>query len=432
MSRTASQELLLHCLREEPDASELERLTFSDWHDLMQAARSHAVLYLLYHRLKKQNFDSLIPTDILQTLRTGYFELAWRTNSLYNDLAKILKALQQKNIPVIPLKGTYLAQTVYSNIALRPMADIDILVKKNDLLKAREQLLGLGYSPSREIDIEIVQTYSQHLPPMVKQDSPPVELHWTLEAPTTPFTIDIEGLWRRAQPIFIAGADALTLSPEDLLLHLCLHTSAHHLYSNGLQAFCDIRETIRHYRDELNWEILQNRASEWGAGNAVYLTLSLAKSLLDADVPDALLDRLKPEKETRLPLADAEQLIFNGSDWRKITPQQARNLFASESALKTATLFLQRIFLPRETMARLYALPPNSPRIPLYYPVRLKDLLVRHSRTVWRIWSRDKATVRQWEHSQKVGMFFFLTAALFLQDIRINSWHQRGLCPQPN
>ncbi|WPD24683.1 MAG: hypothetical protein SD837_08990 [Candidatus Electrothrix scaldis] len=33
----------------------------------------------------------------------------------------------------------------------------------------------------------------------------------------------------------------------------------------------------------------------------------------------------------------------------------------------------------------------------LYYPVRLKDLLVRHSRTVWRIWRRDKATVQQFE-----------------------------------
>ncbi len=244
MNRTATHDLLLYCLREKPDASRLEQLTPADWHDLMQQARSHAVLYLLYHRLKTRNLDRHIPADIHQAVRTEYFELAWRNNSLYNDLSKILKTLQQENIPVILLKGAHLAQVVYGNIALRPMGDIDLLVRKNDLPKAKELLLGLGYSPFKEIDIATACVGSQHLPPMVKQDAPPVELHWTIENPTRPFTIDIDGLWQRTQPSSVANFDTLTLSPEDLLLHLCLHTSAHHLYSNGLRAFCDIRETI--------------------------------------------------------------------------------------------------------------------------------------------------------------------------------------------
>lgn len=398
MNRITNHELLLHCLRKEPEASELERLTESDWHDLIQQARSHAVLYLLYHRLKKRNLDSYIPADILQTVRTEYFEQAWRNNSLYNDLSKILKALQQENIPVILLKGAHLAQIVYSNIALRPMSDIDILVKKNDLPKAKDLLLELGYTPLKDIDIATACASSQHLPPMVKQDAPPVELHWTIENSTRPFTIDIEGLWQRAQPTSVGGVDTLTLSPDDLLLHLCLHTSVHHLFSNGLRAFCDILEIIRHYQDELDWKTVQRRAEEWGVSNAVYLTLYLAKSLLSADVPEALFNELRPENCAES-IAEAEVLIFNGPDIDRqlfANPQSCK-LFVSKSFLETATLFLQRIFLPRETMAQLYELPIDSLRIPLYYPVRLKDLLVRHSHTVWRIWRRDKATSRQFQ-----------------------------------
>lgn len=135
------------------------------------------MLYFLYHCLKPRNLDRLLPTDILETVRTGYFECAWRNNSLYSDLSKILKALHQENIPVILLKGAHLAQTVYSNIALRPMGDIDILVRKSDLLKTKKQLLGLGYRLLREVDIATACANSQHLPPMVKQDSPSVELH---------------------------------------------------------------------------------------------------------------------------------------------------------------------------------------------------------------------------------------------------------------
>ena len=388
---------LIHCLREEPDASQLEQLTESDWHDLIRQARSHAVLYLLYHRLKKRNLDSLLPADTQQTVRTEYFECAWRNNSLYSDLSKILKALHRENIPVILLKGAHLAQLVYSNIALRPMGDIDILVRKNDLLKAEQKLTELGYSSLRENSVEEACGTCQHIPPMTKQDAPPVELHWTLEAPTCSFSIDIEGMWQRARPATVAGVDTLTLSPEDLLLHLCLHTSVHHMYSNGLRAFCDIRETIRHHRDELNWDTVQNRAREWGAVNAVYLTLYFAKSLLGAEVPDDFLNRLIPKSSfTSQTVVEAEQFIFNPALDRKFSANhQARRLFSSRSAQETAGMFLQRIFLPRKTMAQLYDIPPDSPRILLYYPVRLKDLLIRHSRTVWRIWRKDKATAQQ-------------------------------------
>ncbi|MCI5191544.1 MAG: hypothetical protein D3915_00215 [Candidatus Electrothrix sp. AU1_5] len=396
ISHANDHNLLLRCLCDAPDASELEQLTESNWHDLIKQARSHAVLYLLYHRLKTRNLDHLIPTDTLKAVRTEYFECAWRNNRLYDDLLKILKALHRENIPVIVLKGAHLAQIVYGNIALRPMGDIDILVKKEDLLQAKEHLLGLGYTPFKETDIATACANSQHLPPMLKQDAPPVELHWTIENPTRPFTIDIEGLWQRAQPASVGGVDTLTLSPEDLLLHLCLHTAAHHLYSNGLRALCDIRESIRHYREELDWKTVQLRAEEWGVSNAIYLTLYLAKSLLGAEVPDTLLNKLEPEQGTPM-LAEAEQFLFNSSVDRRLSANhQARKLFAS-NALQTARLFLQRIFLPHETIAQLYNLPVDSPRILLYYPVRLKDLLVRHTRTVWRIWRRDKATVRQFE-----------------------------------
>ncbi|MCI5146342.1 MAG: hypothetical protein D3923_12645, partial [Candidatus Electrothrix sp. AR3] len=254
---------LLHCLCEESDASRLERLTPPDWRDLMQQARRHAVLYFLYHRLKTQNLDRHIPADILQTVRTGYFECAWKNNNLYSELSKILKALQSKGIPVILLKGVYLAKTVYSNIALRSMGDIDLLIRKPDLLKAEKTLLELGYRSGRKGDIETACEKQNHLPPLRKQNSSPVELHWNIEWPTAPFTIDVEGLWERAQPVSIAGVEVLGLSPEDLLLHLCLHTSYRHLYKNGLRSFCDMRETIRYYRNEIDWEQVGLRAHEW-------------------------------------------------------------------------------------------------------------------------------------------------------------------------
>ena len=208
--------------------------------------------------------------------------------------------------------------------------------------------------------------------------------------------IDVEDLWQRASPASTVDIEeVLTLSPEDLILHLCLHTAVHHLYKNGLRGFCDIREIVRHYQDEMEWEKLMLRTREWGAENVVYLTLYLAKSLLDADVPDDFLDRIRPKSCTPQSVATAKEIIFSGLDKTvSINPYVAK-VRVSKSAPKTAGLFLQRIFLSPATMSALYDISPDSLRILLYYPVRLKDLLVRHSRTVWRIWRKDKTTARQ-------------------------------------
>jgi hypothetical protein len=76
MSRITDHELLLRCLRKETDATQFEQLTPSDWQELIEQARNHAVLYPLYHRLKKQNLDRLIPADILGPLRTEYIRVS--------------------------------------------------------------------------------------------------------------------------------------------------------------------------------------------------------------------------------------------------------------------------------------------------------------------------------------------------------------------
>ena len=392
MSRTATHDLLLHCLNEKPDESRLEQLSAPDWQDLMQQARRHAVLYLLYHRLKTQNLDAYIPADILQTVRAEYFECAWRNNRLYDDLAKILKALQSENIPVILLKGAHLAKIVYGNIALRPMGDIDILVRKPDLLKAEKALLALGYSSSRKDDIETACAKHQHLPPLLKQDSPPVELHWTLESPKLPFTIDVAALWRRAHTVLIGDIEALVLSHEDLVLHLCLHASYHHLYQNGLRAFCDIRETIRCCQDEIDWDLVGLRMREWGAGNSIYLTLYLAKSLLDADVPDDFLETYRPDSFTTKRATEIKEIIFNQAH----SSISIVKLYRSMSVIEKAKFFLRRIFLSPEELGEKYNLPSSFRLIYYYfYLVRLKDVLVKYSRTVWRIWRKDEKVKQQ-------------------------------------
>ena len=87
------------------------------------------------------------------------------------------------------------------------------------------------------------------------------------------------------------------LSPEDLLLHLCLHASFTHRFRVGLRACWDILETVNHYGQAIDWDLVVRRAQAWGIGRYVYLTLRLVRDLLGAGDPA---DRRRGPRASRI------------------------------------------------------------------------------------------------------------------------------------
>jgi hypothetical protein len=202
--------------------------------------------------------------------------------------------------------------------------------------------------------------------------------------------IPVEDLLRRARPT-IAGGGTLGLCSEDLLLHLCLHVSLGHQFGLGLRPFCDISETIRSYGDEIDWTQVRHRACQWAARKYVYLTLRLARDLVDAAVPEELLDALRPEGFDPQVIAWARAQIF--ADKRQIPsmPSNLAQLGAPKRLREKAALVLRSAFPSPGVMAQTYPAPPDSKRIYLYYPVRWRDLLRRYGRSAWRLLHRDEA-----------------------------------------
>ncbi|MGA9350203.1 MAG: nucleotidyltransferase family protein [Anaerolineae bacterium] len=397
MDQQTVAELLCYCLgmgTDETRVARLEQLSTADWDGVIQQANRHGVTPLLYRRLKTPGPGTIIPAGIMQRLQEIYlFDSARRNMRLYHQLSKVLTALQNEDIPVIALKGARLAEVVYGDIALRPMDDVDLLVRKTDLSRVEGKLLEVGYGPLERPSIEEQCRKAQHLVGFTKPDAFGIEIHWTIENPTSPFKIDVDGLWERARPAIIAGVEVLALSPEDLLLHLCLHASFHHKFRIRLRSFCDISETVQHYRDEMDWEQVQLRAHQWGTGKYVYLTLHLARELLGAAVPDEILDTLRPDDFDLQVVAGARERIFSDrdstADASSLSPNLAQ-LWGPRRLQDKAILLLKSAFPSPEVMAQMYPALPDSKRIYLYYPVRLKDLLLRYGRAAWRLLRRDE------------------------------------------
>lgn len=70
---------------------------------------------------------------------------ALRNESIAAALDEILDAAATANLPMLPLKGAVLAFTIYGDAGLRPMRDVDVLVRPRDLPRAIALLESLGF-----------------------------------------------------------------------------------------------------------------------------------------------------------------------------------------------------------------------------------------------------------------------------------------------
>jgi hypothetical protein len=122
-----------------------------------------------------------------------------------------------------------------------------------------------------------------------------LEVHCSIIAEKSPFSIDVEALWQRARVEKTRDDEIMVLSPSDLLIHLCLHICYDDLFHRGLQYLYDIIEVIRYYGDEMDWGLIKKHSAVSKADRCVYVTLILLKEIFEEPLPDDLLNQLKPD-----------------------------------------------------------------------------------------------------------------------------------------
>ncbi len=385
---TGARERLLQGLRGEgvPGLSE------ADWDEVFEFAQTHGVTPLLHRNLKSRYADLRVPEAIQTRLRDTYRATGIRNTRIFAQLNGILKGFRAAGIDVVVLKGAHLAELVYEEVALRPMGDVDLLVRPGDLRAATQLLRSMGYEqPGHEGSAS-----PRHQEPVVEQmeiDSfrKPggllLDIHYFAVIPGQTEKASIESVWDRAMTVRLGGAEALVLSPEDLLLHLCVHAALNHGFAVRLVNICDIPAVVDRFGDRFDWAVFWGRSREWGAERAALVTFALAERLLGwrrppasqsgEDLPPAVFDVVSV----------SERLLFSQSPTFTLFPQMAK-LWGDASLIEKARLVLDRVFVSRKELGFTYGVPADSPRILLFYVVRLRTLVARAMRKATEV-SRD-------------------------------------------
>jgi hypothetical protein len=405
-----AEQILLGCLKG-PDVetlAQLDRLDAPGWDELLEASARHSLRPLLYQRLTSGSGSAAkTPESVLQALREAFLLTGAKNEMLYQDLRQVLRKLRERDIPLIVLKGAHLAELIYGQPALRPMGDIDILVRRPDLLRTAASLREMGYSwdaeapEYRQEGLEAWLRNHDHLMPMLPRSPHPcIEVHWTID---WVHPVPLDGLWGRACRAAIAGEESMVLSPEDLLLHLCLHASRH-LFEFGLGTLWDIRVVLDRYCREIQWDHVRSRIRDWRAERSVCMALRLAKDLADAPVPRTLLEAIEPEALAPRWLAKARKAALAGMQPLPAAPQDelpplvvvVASACASATFATKARSLWGLAFPSRQHMAKYMADKHRLPLTPLRrctcYLTRAMDWLGRATRSGWR-WASRGGTV---------------------------------------
>ena len=343
------------------------------WSALLNLADRHGVQPILAQSLL--SFGNQVPAEALITLKQSYQANLHKALLLSTEFVRIVDCLSQAGIEFIPYKGLALAETVYGDIALRQSGDIDLLIHTTDLKRIREAVGDLGYTPHLRLSEDEEEAYLKSGYECAFDSNAGrnlLEVQWAIQPHFYAVDLDLEGLFRRAQTVKVAGLDVKSLAAEDLFVVLALH-AAKHVWGR-LIWLCDLARISK--LPTLNWKWIGDQAQEMGVVRILRVTLLLAQKLLGSALPASATDNLPAGLDAERLAEEVEGYISNEKTYHVESLAYFRVMLRLRERRIDHFRFISRfVFTPGPGEWAVMRLP--KPLFPLYRALRITRLAGR-------------------------------------------------------
>jgi hypothetical protein len=308
---TPEFDLLLACCRvplgRDPEQVDIAQAPGMDGVHLVQLAEYHGVVPRVYASLSA---SVLLTAEVREALRQRSEANARRALWLTHELRRVLDCLESRGMAALAYKGPVLAEQLYGDVAQRQFSDLDVLVHQANVPQVASLLRELGYDcgiklSQRQERAYLASGYEYTFDRGEQRNL--LEIQWQVLPRFYAVDFDMDGIFRRAVPVKLAGRAVKTLGPEDLLMVLCVHAAKHAWVR--LSWLCDIVRLTE--CRTIDWGAVRLQARHLGIARIMATTLALADTLLDTKLaaslglPDARLQ--KTWQEIMPSMADAAE-----------------------------------------------------------------------------------------------------------------------------
>ena len=267
----------------------LERLGHLN-HDFLESARRQRLTPWLFREVARRGWEGLLSPVSLAALRRDYVQ-AWReANREQQEIRQVTAALVDAGIEPIFLKGADLRLRLYGDEAVRPMADLDILVSPSQVNRARGVIESLGFGLQAQC-FDPRPGWRARFRNELHFDPPPgwpllIDLHWQLDNIHRFYHLPYAHLQEKAITSEYQGYPVNLLCPEHLLIHLALHTYGE---PDSVLKIIDLEGALSL---PLDWPFFLEEVARFRCQRPLSVILLGISRLFPQKVPPIILDRL--------------------------------------------------------------------------------------------------------------------------------------------
>jgi hypothetical protein len=288
---------------------------------------------MVYTKLREYS-----PDDELIGKCRGIYRAYWyKDNLLIHRAAEIIQKLSNDGIPVILHKGIALCVSYYKEIGLRPVNDVDLLLKAGDVLRAARILTDLGYQPvpPRFKEIHEGLLTIRHSRNFVNRDGMDIDLNWhALKECCDPH--DDDDFWRDSVAAELEGLQLRVLYHADLFLTILIHG----LKWDTVPPFrwiVDAHTILKHHRYDFDWNRVIMQVEKHQLCLRLKRAVGILRDIARVEIPDDIAQRID-----RLPVARFEyaeyKYICEPQNF-KLLPYTAPLWYNAYRVTKTSNLF---------------------------------------------------------------------------------------------
>lgn len=236
-----------------------EPLCDESWPSVLRAAHTHRLTGLLRAAI---DGGALPATKVqAQQAHAAHMSAMIWVLSLERGLIGVIDLLAASDIETRVLKGTAVAHLDYSQPALRPFIDLDVLVRSADIDRAVHVLVEAGFvrhlpEPRPGFDRRFDKGTT-----LVSTAGFELDLHRTFVLGPWGLLVDLDGLWDDGQEVIIGGRSIRALSRYNRFLHACYHAALGD-WPLRLVSLRDVAEMLRVLDRDLPF--FHTLAARWG------------------------------------------------------------------------------------------------------------------------------------------------------------------------
>jgi len=227
--------------------------------------------------------------QLVELGRRAYFATWKRNRQRMEQLAVIAARFQEDGIRWMALKGAALTVRQYADLGLRAMADLDILIRAEDLGRAILLLSRAGYRAEENAtpDAILRQARVRHAWQFFGPPDWNVDLHW--RPVNRCYSPEVTRLfWEGAEAVRFGDQAMLVPSPSDQLFHVCVHG----LQWDWTRKIRWIGDALSILREPIDWERACRLAEAARMPFRLANALAFLRERFQAPIPPDLAERL--------------------------------------------------------------------------------------------------------------------------------------------